>query len=750
MEERYESKDIKRESNEFRKERIEERHELREIERERAEFKNLIIENPNYFGTLPEVEIKPVKPMKANTKYEELKCIGFYPEQDLLEAIFDIKLPYGYKGNLCSKGSFEYVRFFIDWNGDGKFEDVGIGRVNVHDIPDKKGTCLDETKPLSYVVTIKIDSKKKICTIPHLVKVRAILSWEVPPPTGNPNYVPPWGNILDKWIQIKPTIIFLKDIIKFIDLEELKLEPKMLNLEMPISKEKMLKTQELKEIYKDKDVPEHRFNFEKFSLMAKKIKQDPNLVVKYKLDPKLSKVLENINIVLAEKSNTKYEELNCVGLNYDIDTLVATLKVKLPYGYCGNLCSKGSHEYVSFWVYIWDQIEQMCYWKYLGTSNVNVHDISNIPSEGLQYVVKLPFDLSNYKDKCSKPKVLKVRAILSWNTKPPTNDPYYNPVWGNKIDTQIQIKPIDEPIEPDERKPFIWAVGEMVVESISGNIYTITPSTIGDGFANGPSIGGGYIALESPFGGKIKISGTITNAPNNPAPDEKLKYKVQYRKVGGTWRDITDDFRIWQRIDGVPSGYINQVADIEGYFKYHKDLKPLKIVEIQDDVLTIWKTPVSGGDGLYYIRVLLYQKGTSIPGCPPDHVCSNIVKVMIDNTKPTAKVSLDAGPCTKFKVGDKITGKFTSTDKHIWKYSLTVLPTVPNPPAITPSGEVYPTLPSPGRINKKFELTTTKNTTPCGYVVRLWVWDRTIVNNHMQGNRKPADVGLCLLEKKKK
>ena len=48
------------------------------IEKERAEFKTLIIENPNYFGTFPEVKTKPILPMKANTKYEELETDSPY------------------------------------------------------------------------------------------------------------------------------------------------------------------------------------------------------------------------------------------------------------------------------------------------------------------------------------------------------------------------------------------------------------------------------------------------------------------------------------------------------------------------------------------------------------------------------------------------------------------------------------------------------------------------------------------------
>ena len=115
------------------------------LEKTRSNFKKLIIQNPNYFGTFPELKIELVLPMKANTKYEEIKCIGFYPDTDLLEAVIDVKLSYGYKGSLCSLGSFEYVRFFVDWNGDGDFEDededVGITSVNVHDIPGTKKAC---------------------------------------------------------------------------------------------------------------------------------------------------------------------------------------------------------------------------------------------------------------------------------------------------------------------------------------------------------------------------------------------------------------------------------------------------------------------------------------------------------------------------------------------------------------------------------------------------------------------------------
>src|SRR2546421_10656246 len=104
------------------------------IEPERENFQRLIQANPNFFGTITGSPLKPVKPMAANTTYEELTCIGFNPETNKLEATIQIKRDIGYDGNLCQSGSQEYVRFFVDY-GSG-WVDAGAAAVNVHDIPD--------------------------------------------------------------------------------------------------------------------------------------------------------------------------------------------------------------------------------------------------------------------------------------------------------------------------------------------------------------------------------------------------------------------------------------------------------------------------------------------------------------------------------------------------------------------------------------------------------------------------------------
>ena len=93
---------------------------------------------------------------------------------------------------------------------------------------------------------------------------------------------------------------------------------------------------------------------------------------------------------------------------------------------------------------------------------------------------------------------------------PPPNHPDHNPVWGNKVDALIQIKPGTS--TDGKQIPFISVVGGMAVESISGNTHTVLASSIGDGYANGPSVYGGYKAIESPFGGVIAICGHISES----------------------------------------------------------------------------------------------------------------------------------------------------------------------------------------------------------------------------------------------
>lgn len=195
----------------------------RRIEPERRQFRALLLANPNYFGNLETSSFEAVKIIKNNTSYEEMPCIGYNPPLKRLEAVVYIKKSYGYGGPVCSGGSKEYVRFYVDWNNNGNWADVGMTSFTAYNIPSDKA--------LEYAVTINLDPKERFCAVENLPKVRGILSWNNPPPPNDPGFVPVWGNVLEVRIQIdKAKLLLVKD---FLTLANVKLPDKIIDKYRP-------------------------------------------------------------------------------------------------------------------------------------------------------------------------------------------------------------------------------------------------------------------------------------------------------------------------------------------------------------------------------------------------------------------------------------------------------------------------------------------------------------------------------------
>lgn len=172
----------------------------RKIEKGRTEFRSLIAVNPNYFGNLIESPFEPVEKIVSNTDYEQLTTLGYNPTSKTLFATFDIRRDFGYGGDLCADGSTEFVRFYVDF-GSG-WKDAGLAASEVHDIPEGRDCDNDDTHPLSYSLELDYSPPRNWCTDPQLPRVRAILSWDVEPPAGDPDWLPVWGNVLECHIQI--------------------------------------------------------------------------------------------------------------------------------------------------------------------------------------------------------------------------------------------------------------------------------------------------------------------------------------------------------------------------------------------------------------------------------------------------------------------------------------------------------------------------------------------------------------------
>lgn len=68
---------------------------------------------------------------------------------------------------------------------------------------------------------------------------------------------------------------------------------------------------------------------------------------------------------------TVFEELTCVGFHPVTDVLEATVQVKLPTGYGGELCGPGSTEWVRFYL----SSDEGKNWEDVGLGSFNAHDI---------------------------------------------------------------------------------------------------------------------------------------------------------------------------------------------------------------------------------------------------------------------------------------------------------------------------------------------------------------------------------------
>jgi hypothetical protein len=729
------------------------------VERERSQFKTLLAQNINYFGNIEGSPLKAEKKLVTETKYEQLTCVGYNPVTSMLEATIAVKLPFGYGGNLCQAGSTEYIRFFINYGS--AWEDAGLAAVNVHDIPTDKDCAGHATKPLIYVASLKYKPKTKCCDHPVLPKVHAILSWQWVPPAGpaNVGWLPPWGNTHDCHVQIKPhpwnIFCLLESVgggkLKIPELfEQVQFEPIPLPDPLPFTLDALAKLYaggSKKEAGASAlAVESHRFGLSDLHVALSSGGFDQQTA--YAQAGQWAALgLDFAGAVAAlekTKADVSYEELECLGIDDAFpERLVATFRIKRPIGYNGNLCHRGSQEYVAFWA-DWDNT---CEWTYVGTQAVNVHDISSIPKEGLCYSAIQPVDLTYHRRTCRKPKIARVRAVLSWNVPPPPGDPDALQHWGNRLDAHVQIVPGDV-IDPNNPLASIRNLGGIAVEDINTGSSGMTKVVA---FGGGPvKFAGIYHAYtadawgqnrQCPFGGTIAVEGNYYLG---------YYYRVRIHKVGdpSTPTALTTDFYV-ERSD---IGYDHQVpVPFTEWFAY------LDPVQEFGRGLAYWS---SSGDDKWEVQldIATAPNDASIVSSSPWY------KIQLDNTgpvpPPSATPTIDihltsVGDCKDVTEGATITGVFIADDLHFGGWGLSTEPNSASTPSNQPEvSGLAPWDPAPGPGGHAWTLPTSPppaslvTMKPCGYVVRLEVHDRTIVsslpNSH---NSNHIEVGFCLRAK---
>ncbi|MBL9134899.1 MAG: hypothetical protein JNK85_03480 [Verrucomicrobiales bacterium] len=672
--------------------------------KERGAFKALLLTNPNYFGNLNNAAFEPVLPIQQSTFYEELGCLGYHPQQERLEAVVYVYQPTGYGSGICGQGTPEYVRFYLSYDNGATWQDQGIAGFQAYDIP--QGT--QGPKRLEYAVSLAVNPLRKFCLSDPLIKARAILSWNNPPPPNQPHWIPIWGNVREVNILVEP--FRLIPVLDILDLAKVELSPSLksaLDLSTPVpTKLNNLGAVELAALYKGKDIPVHRFAFKEISGFLQGT-TSLNAEALTAVLPGIQIKPDILDILFPQTDgNTSFEELTCIGLDPNQpDTLVGVIHVKKPSGYSGNPCSQGSTEYVTFWG---DFNGNGTFETCLGTASVQVYDVTKIPDDGVHYAVRLPVDLNPYRKPCTEgPRLVRIRAILSWNQPVACADSNKVPTWGNREETVIHIA--SGTSSPTGKIAILGGIPVGKIDNFSG---LTTPTAV---FATN-NFPPDSLGRPCPFAGRVTVQG---------APILGHTYVVEVSTNGVSWEKVLTDLWVTDQNGNLSLHQANPATQRFSYLPFQQNV---------NSVLAQWD---SSGDALSFVRLSVFDAASNLVGV-------DVHRIQLDNTWPQATIDITsgAGNCGKFSAGVTISGTFVATDTYLGSYSLGVEPAV-NPPGVgvpTPSSGLSNTAPAPGNA---WSLNTT-GMKPCGYVVRVVATDRAIVNSQSVGHQSASSVGLCL------
>jgi hypothetical protein len=684
------------------------------VEHTRTFFKQIMGINPNYFGAAVGTGLPQLSQLFQSNQYEALGCIGLSPQDDTLEAVLTIKLPYGYGGPLCAEGTKEYVAFFIDY-GDGLgFVPAGAPvEVRVHDLMATGGGELHYAVRRAFT-----PAHLRECQVPQVVKLRAILSWESIP--TNPNHVPVWGDVKEAWIQIRPYSSFIPWIplplpstfALFGDLQAIKAKAEAslaaLATQAASGKVEPERHQLLPLLAKN---PNHFGSLSKATQLPQLLEDLAKFPVVAALEPSL------LGPVVLQLLATLYPEQ---------DLLEATFVIKQPSGYNGDLCTTGSMEYVAFYV------DFGAGFQHVGTDAVPVHDIFTDGRE-LHYAAKVGIKeiLGKLRD-CAYENIVTVRAVLSWNYDPTPFGPSYSPPWGNVLDRRVQLRPIGGQASICE------------IELVSGiHVDGISQAAPERGYAYDPVDTTLPLAHNRPFGGIIACHGKINVAG-------ATRYRFLARAEGSGWDPVRDPR--YARNPFPWLGPIVRTPDVDGWFSisdYQADLANYSLTP-----LVHWQS--YGKHGPHELRLELGDATGPMPGQ------SDQVAVHLDNRDielfsfggalallpMTGVAVMDAAglpkKCDMFKGTESIHVLGNFRDDHFDSWSVSVAGG--NIAGSVPVGSGSFRSPitwiwgdtgivgagpgSPGKELVAFDLCSVPQSpvkVKCAYVVSLTVWDRTIV-----------------------
>ena len=196
---------------------------------------------------------------------------------------------------------------------------------------------------------------------------------------------------------------------------------------------------------------------------------------------------------------------------------------------------------------------------------------------------------------------------------------------------------------------------------------------------------------------------------------------------------------------GAPTAVVTDlyVTDLNGNLSVHTAdpvtgrFTYLPFTSNVNSVLAQWDTT---GDLLWTVLLSTFDGGGNPVGTD-SHV------VQLDKTAPEASVKITSGTgnCGRSPVGTPISGTFVARDKYFGHYAMYIEPAV-NPGGVgvpSPNGGTEPTGTTLGDDNWSLDTNQMK---PCGYVIRIDVADRAIVDSQWVGHPNSDSAGFCLLD----
>ncbi len=125
--------------------------------------------------------------------------------------------------------------------------------------------------------------------------------------------------------------------------------------------------------------------------------------------------------------NTHYEDILCVGYNPRDKLLAAVIALHQSGGYDTGTRISSAPEYVRFY-FSFDNGKS---WEDMGCASVDAH---NAMTGMRQHAVSLELTEKQARFAAAQ---ARIRAVLSWNDRPPAEAPHWKPVFGNVFETTI-------------------------------------------------------------------------------------------------------------------------------------------------------------------------------------------------------------------------------------------------------------------------------------------------------------------------